>query len=235
MAAGSVAGGAVAAVSVVGAGAVAAGSAVGVGSVVAAGAVSASVAGSGASTPGSRPLFCMIAAASSLGGCMRRAARDASRSPSRAVRYSTPPGGGVTMPSSTAAVRTRSPEDRRAMSASMSAFWRSSVAEVVTAREMPELSLSSETCMATIPPSRTPISQIQTRPRSRPSTTRVSGSARMRSKTPVVPRRTAGAGGRRAASGRTRDAAGRVRPRVRVRAAWRARAAAVSVASRAPP
>ena len=89
------------------------------------------------------------------------------------------------MPSASAASRTRSLADSRAMSASRFAFWRSSVPIVVTAREMPVLSLSMDTCMATMPPSSRPTSQIHTRPRRRPSTTRCSGSARIRSKTPV--------------------------------------------------
>ena len=134
------------------------------------------------------------------------------------------------MPSSSASARTRSPDDMRAMPASRSAFWRSSVALVVTAREIPALSLSSETCMATIPPSSRPISQIHARPRRRPSTNRVSGSARMRSKTPVVPRRTAapaaGAGRSGPETRRGRAGAGRDRSRDR---AWRVRVAVCGI------
>ena len=105
----------------------------------------------------------------------------------------------------------------RAIDASRSAFWRSSVVVVSTAREMPELSLSSETCIATIPPSSAPSAQIQARLRSRRSTTRCSGSARTRANSPVVPvpRRgsAAVAGGRRdhAAVDRSGDAARRAR------------------------
>ena len=66
------------------------------------------------------------------------------------------------------------------MLASMSEFWRSSVAVVSTAREMPELSFSIDTCIATIPISATPMKQIHTRPRRRRSMTRWSGSALMR-------------------------------------------------------
>jgi hypothetical protein len=142
----------------------------------------------------------MIAAASSVGAVMRRAASRGSRS-ARECRYSSDPGVGMTIPSAAAASRTRSVEDSFAISDSISAFWRSSVPAVVTAREMPAFSLSSDTCIATIPPSSRPISQIHARPRSRPSTRRVSGSARMRSKTPVEPRRSGGPAGTGRATG----------------------------------
>ena len=45
-------------------------------------------------------------------------------------------------------------------------------AVVSTAREMPELSFSIDTCIATIPISATPMKQIHTRPRKRRSMTR---------------------------------------------------------------
>ena len=57
-----------------------------------------------------------------------------------------------------------------------------------TAREMPEFSRSSETCMATIPPSISPITQMHARLRSRRSTTRWSGIRAERSNAPVRPR-----------------------------------------------
>ena len=92
---------------------------------------------------------------------------------------------------------------------------RSSVPAVSTRAEMPELSLSSETCMATIPPSMIPISQIHARPRRSAVDHRWSGSARRRSKAPVEPRRGAGRADarpgrrRRGRSGRRRAAGAR--------------------------
>ena len=115
------------------------------------------------------------------------------------------------------------------MLASMPEFWRSSVAVVSTAREMPELSLSSETCIATIPISATPTRQIHARPRRRRSMTRWSGSPRRRSKTPVTGGRGAGTARGRRAGPETRRcgrAAGRA---VRARAAWRCWAVAAAI------
>jgi hypothetical protein len=114
------------------------------------------------------------------------------------------------------------------MSASIWEFWRSSVEVVSTARPMPELSLSSETCIATIPISARPTKQIHTRPRRRRSMTRWSGIARRRSKTPV-PGRGAGTA-RGAATGPETRRWGRAGARwMRVRAAWRSWAVAAAI------
>src|SRR5437867_3185271 len=63
----------------------------------------------------------------------------------------------------------RSPLCSSATCSSSWAFVRSSVAPVSTEREMPALSLSIETCMKTMPPSRIPISQIHARRRDDPA------------------------------------------------------------------
>ena len=135
------------------------------------------------------------------------------------------------MPSSAAASWIRSPEDRRATSVSRSALTRSSVPAASTLWEMPELSFSSETCIATIPPSMIPISQIHARPRRSRSTIRCSGSALIRSKAPVELRR---AGRGSATLGTGRAIGPETRRAWRGAAAWRRacdrRAAAVWVA-----
>src|ERR671917_232553 len=95
----------------------------------------------------------------------------------------------MSIPSASAPTWIRSVAESFAIDASRPAFWRSSVVVVSTAREIPELSLSSETCMVTIPSSASPSIQIHRRERSRRSTTRWSGSARTRRKTPVPTRR----------------------------------------------
>ena len=118
-----------------------------------------------------------------------RAARSGSASRPRAARpCSAPP-------------RPRRPSRPRCISAIAAcsvAFWRSSVSCVCTARLMPVFRRSSETCMATIPPSIRPISRMHARPRRRRSTTRWSGIRLSFSKAPVRPRGI----GRRPAPGR---------------------------------
>ena len=133
-----------------------------------------------------------------------------------------------------AAARMRSPEARRAIAASIWEFWRSSVAVVSTARPMPELSLSSETCIATIPMSARPTRQIHARPRSSRSTTRWSGSARRRSRSPESVRTRPGAvtalGLATGRAGPETRRAGRAGARwVRARAAWRCWAVAAAI------
>ena len=88
--------------------------------------------------------------------CMRRAAR--ARIGRRAGRAGSgvSPAGGSIMLASAAAVADASPERHLGDRACSVEFWRSSVLWVWTAREMPEFSRSSETCMATIPPSMMP-------------------------------------------------------------------------------
>ena len=76
-------------------------------------------------------------------------------------------------------------------------FWRSKVSAAVTARLMPALSLSSETCMKTMPMSATATSAIHARPRTRRSSTRASPTRMAR-----VPRRSASGGRATAARGR---------------------------------
>jgi hypothetical protein len=118
---------------------------------------------------------------------MRAAAPAASRSP--ACRKCRELGSGVTMPAALAVAFTRSSLDMRASCSSRSEFWRSSVVAVSAAREMPVLSFSSDTCIATMPPSITPTRRIQVRLRSRLSTRRCSGSPRKRSNGLGPPRR----------------------------------------------
>ncbi|HEV3229509.1 MAG TPA: hypothetical protein VGY97_08550 [Solirubrobacteraceae bacterium] len=84
----------------------------------------------------------------------------------------TSPAGAETNPSRRPAAWTRSLLDRRDTSARSAAFWRSSADVVWTARPIPVLSRSRETCMATIPISANPISAIHPRPRMRRSSSR---------------------------------------------------------------
>jgi hypothetical protein len=190
----------------------------------------------GAGEPGTIPSLASSAAASALGGSIRSTAFAASSGP--ALRYPTSPAGGITMPSVVAPDSIRSGEESRAIEASSSAFWRSSVVVVSTAREMPEFSFSSETCIVTIPPRSAPSAQIHSRLRSRRSTTRWSGSARTRPNTDVVPRRgsvapPAGtATARRATGPETRRGA---RGATVLRACGRVRERAVAGVMRAPP
>jgi len=80
----------------------------------------------------------------------------------------------MTIPSRAADASTRAPDASSEIDARSVAFWRSSVSALVTARLMPALSLSSETCMKTTPMSATATSAIHARPRTSRSSTRAS-------------------------------------------------------------
>ena len=68
------------------------------------------------------------------------------------------------MPRSVATFWIRSIRDRRPISDSSAAFWRSIVVADSTARPMPAFIFSSDTCMNTIPPRPRPSSQIHAGP-----------------------------------------------------------------------
>jgi hypothetical protein len=78
------------------------------------------------------------------------------------------------MPSFAATPWMFSPESSLEMSARIDEFWRSRVSAAVTARLMPALSRSIETCMKTMPRSPIAMIAIHARPRTRRSSTRAS-------------------------------------------------------------
>ena len=125
--------------------------------------------------------------------------------------------GGMTMPSAGRGGRMRSPESRlRDLGAQARRSGARGCRPRSTARPMPAFSLSSETCMKTMPISATPMSAIHARPRMRRSS---SGARRRawraaRGAAPAAARRASRAGARRA----------RARSRGGGRAARRARA-----------
>ncbi len=79
----------------------------------------------------------------------------------------------MTKPLASASGTIRSPALNRETSLRSAELLRSSVLAVVTARPMPELSFSSETCIATMPMSPKAMTPIHTRPRTRRSIARL--------------------------------------------------------------
>ena len=131
--------------------------------------------------------------------------------------------------------RGRSRRAARSAASSVAVLRARSVADVSTAREMPEFSLSSETCMATIPSSSTPSDPDPRRLRSRRSTS--GGRASRGTRSPPSGRvdggrrrgGRAGAGRRAGRPARRRGAGATAALRSRPRRARRRRAPAVAV------
>ncbi len=142
------------------------------------------------------------------GAVMRRAARAPSvRRLPRLRRYVTSAGAGMTKPFTPAIDWMRPPSLSRETSPRSDAFVRSSVLTVSTARPMPALSFSIETCIATMPTSPTPTMTIHARLRTRRSIARLcdtltaTSATRIAIPAPPATTRTGGRDGARCARG----------------------------------